>query len=246
MKLDLLKRVLAARAEGKPVATVTCLATGLQSLVDETAQHGGFALGPGQLAEVRMWLRDDRSGILVDEDDEDSRLFVQSHSPEPRLLIVGAVHIAQALAPMAVLAGYGVTIIDPRGAFATADRFPGVTLSTDWPDEALARLKPDARTAVVTLTHDPKLDDPALRVALTSPCFYVGALGSRRTHAKRLERLRQPADAGALQPAPLGEAEVARIHAPVGLAIAAVSPAEIAVSILAQITAVRRRAAVGV
>src|SRR4029450_3272275 len=134
--------------------------------------------------------------------------------PPVRLVVVGAVHVAQALVPMAVTLGFAVTVVDPRRAFATPERFPGVSLSFDWPDEAMAALALDARTAVVTLTHDPKLDDPALDVALRSPCFYIGALGSRRTHAKRVARL-----------AELGHAEAAmgRIHAPVGLNIAAVT-----------------------
>jgi xanthine dehydrogenase accessory factor len=137
------------------------------------------------------------------------------------------VHIAQSLVPMAAIAGYAVTVVDPRGAFATDARFPGVTLATDWPDDALTALDPDRRTAIVTLTHDPKLDDPALHVALRSPAFYIGALGSRRTHARRVERLRE---------AGFNDKEIGRIHAPIGLDIGAVSPAEISISILGQIT----------
>ncbi|WP_448205075.1 XdhC family protein [Azospirillum sp. sgz302134] len=233
MKQDLLGRLLAAKAVRVPVALVTDLNTGLQSLVYEDAVHGGFGLEEDVLAEVRERLREDRSGLITDpEDDEGRRLFVQAHNPPVRLLIIGAVHIAQALAPVAALTGYDVTVIDPRGAFATEERFPDVTLCDLWPDEALTELAIDNRTAVVTLTHDPKLDDPALLVALRSPAFYVGSLGSKRTHAKRLERLREQG---------VTEAEIARIHAPVGLDIGAVTPAEIAVSIMAQITAVRRR-----
>ena len=145
------------------------------------------------------------------------------------MIVVGAVHIAQSLVPMAALAGYDVTVVDPRRAFATDARFPGVTLSTDWPDDALTALDPDRRTAVVTLTHDPKLDDPALAVALRSTAFYIGALGSRRTHARRVERLRE---------AGFNDKDIARIHAPIGLDIGAVSPAEISISILGQITEV--------
>ncbi len=151
-------------------------------------------------------------------------------------MIVGAVHIAQSLAPMAAMAGFDVTVVDPRRAFATADRFPGVKLRHDWPDEAMAELVPDVRTAVVTLTHDPKLDDPALIAALRAPVFYIGALGSRKTHAGRLKRL---AEAG------FGEADFARIHGPAGLDIGAKSPAEIAVSVLAQLTAARRNRPTG-
>lgn len=232
MKRDILDRLLAAKTAGRPVALVTDLGSGLQTLVFEDAVHGGFALADERLEEVRRHLRQDRSGIIGDLQDEDGeRLFVQIHNPPVRLLIVGAVHIAQALAPIAARTGYAVTVVDPRGAFATAERFPGVALDNRWPDEALAALKPDARTAVVTLTHDPKLDDPALIAALRSPAFYVGALGSKRTHAQRLDRLR---DEG------LSEAEVKRIRGPVGMSIGAVTPAEIAISIVAQITCVRR------
>ena len=150
------------------------------------------------------------------------------------LVVVGAVHIAQALLPMARACGYDPMLIDPRGAFGSAERFPGETILEDWPDEALAALAPDARMAVVTLTHDPTLDDPALRIALRSPAFYVGCLGSTRTHAKRLERLRAEG---------FTEAELARIHAPVGLDIGAKSPAEIALSVMAQVTRVLRKGA---
>jgi xanthine dehydrogenase accessory factor len=143
------------------------------------------------------------------------------------MIVVGAVHIAQPLAAMAALAEYAVTIVDPRQAFATQERFPGVALVGDWPDAALRALAPDARTAVVALTHDPKLDDPALAAALRSPAFYVGALGSRKTHAARIERMRAHG---------FSDAELTRIHAPVGLDLGARSPAEIAVSILAEVT----------
>jgi xanthine dehydrogenase accessory factor len=146
--------------------------------------------------------------------------------------VIGAVHIAQPLVQMLSLADYRAIVIDPRQSFATAARFPGLELSTEWPDEALERLKPDHRSAVVTLTHDPKLDDPALAVALRSECFYIGALGSRRTHGRRCERLK---DMG------FTDADLARIHGPIGLSIGAVSPAEIAVSILAQMTQLLRQ-----
>ena len=151
--------------------------------------------------------------------------------PRQRLLIVGAVHIAQTLAPMAKAAGFEVLVIDPRGAFASAERFPGIPMSDEWPDEALARLGLDAATALVALSHDPKLDDPALELALPSAAFYIGALGSRRTHEKRLERLRA---AGV-------DAFVGRIHSPIGLDLGGRSPAEIAVSILAELIQVRYR-----
>jgi xanthine dehydrogenase accessory factor len=176
---------------------------------------------------VAARLRSDKSGM---EDDS----FVAIHNPALRLIVVGAVHIAQALLPMARLAGYDPTLIDPRDAFGSAQRFPGETILHDWPDEAMAALRPDARTAVVTLTHDTKLDDPAILAALGSGCFYLGCLGSSRTHAKRLDRLRA---------AGVPEDQIARIHAPVGLDIGAKTPAEIAVSVLAQITQVLRRGA---
>ena len=153
-------------------------------------------------------------------------------NPPLRLIVVGAVHIAQALVPMASLTGYDVTVVDPRRAFASDARFPGVAVRQDWPDEALEELRPDARAAVITLTHDPKLDDPALDVALRSDAFYIAALGSKRTHAARLERL-----------AGLGHdaATLGRIFGPAGLPIGAVSPAEIALSIMAEMTQVLRR-----
>jgi xanthine dehydrogenase accessory factor len=231
MKTALLNRLLADRAANIPVVLVTELGSGHQAIVhDDGAASGELALDEASLAEVRRALRSDESGIL---EAGGGTLFAQVHNPPPRLLLVGAVHISQALAPMAAMAGYGVSVIDPRRAFATDDRFPGIAMRGDWPDEAMAALKPDRRTAVVTLTHDPKLDDPALQAALRSPAFYIGALGSRKTHGARLERL---ATAG------FTPTEVARIHGPVGLSIGALSPAEIAVSVLAQITAVRRGA----
>jgi len=231
MKRALLDILLAERAAKHPVALVTEIPGGAQALVTEDTLEGDLALDEAALAEIRPMLRRDKSGMI---EVGSRRLFVQSNSPPPRLLIVGAVHIAQALAPMASLAGYGVTVIDPRRAFATDSRFPGIDMRGDWPDEAMAELAPDRRTAVVTLTHDPKLDDPALQTALRSPAFYIGALGSKKTHAARQGRLVR---------AGFSPEEIARINGPVGLSIGALSPAEIAVSILAQITAVRRAAA---
>ncbi len=171
-------------------------------------------------------LRMDRSGF-----EEDGQTFVAVHNPPLRLIVVGAVHITQALVPMARIAGYDPAIIDPRDAFASAARFPGETILTDWPDEAVARLGLDARTAVVLLTHDPKLDDPALQSALQAGVFYIGALGSTRTHAKRVERMKA---------AGFTQSQIDRIHGPVGLDIGAADPSEIAVAILAQMTAVLR------
>lgn len=183
-------------------------------------------LSPGEDAAADARFRSDRSGM-----EEDGR-FLAIHNPPLRLIVVGAVHIAQPLLTMARLCGYDPTLIDPREAFGSSARFPGETILPDWPDEALAALAPDARTAVVTLTHDPKLDDPAIRAALASLCFYLGCLGSKKTHARRLERL---------EAAGFTADQIARIHAPVGLDIGAKSPAEIAVSILAQVTQVLRQ-----
>jgi len=230
MRRALLDRLLAERAAKHPVALVTEIPGGGQALVTEDGVEGELVLDGAALTEIRPMMSRDKSGIM---EVEGRRLFVQCHTPPPRLMIVGAVHIAQALAPMAALAGYGVTVIDPRRAFATDSRFPGIDMRGEWPDEAMTALEPDRRTAVVTLTHDPKLDDPALQTALRSPAFYIGALGSKKTHAARQGRL---ARAG------FSPEEIARVNGPVGLSIGALSPAEIAVSILAQITAVRRQA----
>ncbi|MGE3231634.1 MAG: XdhC family protein [Hyphomicrobium sp.] len=228
MKAALLGRLVADRAARRPAALVTDLDSGIQALIHEDGVAGALALDDAALAAGRAALAADRSGLLPLSG---RRLFLQAVVPSPRLILVGAVHIAQALAPMAALAGYGVTVVDPRRSFATDARFPAFELTTEWPDEALARLAPDARTAIVTLTHDPKLDDAALGIALNSPAFYIGSLGSRKTHAARLKRLTE---------AGFNDAALARIHGPVGIAIGALSPAEIALSVLAQITAVRR------
>ena len=224
MKRAILQALRAARADKRPVALVTNLQTGRQALLDGDEVTGELTLGGVVLSRVERALAEDRSGTI-----EDTSLFVQVFNPPLRMIVVGAVHIAQALVPMAALAGYDVTVVDPRRAWATDARFPDVAPVTDWPDEALEALAPDRRTAVVMLTHDPKLDDPALAVALRSPAFYVGALGSTRTHAKRLDRLRETG---------LEDAQLARIHGPIGLAIGAKSPAEIALAILAQATQV--------
>ncbi len=224
MKAALLNALQAARAAKTPVALVTALGDGTQALVFHDRVEG--TLADAVVAETRRRLRDNAGGTVEHGDD---RYFVDCHNPPLRIVVVGAVHISQTLVPMAAIAGYEVIVIDPRASFATAERFPNVQLVDDWPDEAMQALAPDSRTAVVTLTHDPKLDDPALDVALKSDAFYIACLGSRRTHARRLERLRE-----------LGfdEATLARIHGPAGLPIGAVSPAEIALSILAELTAV--------
>jgi xanthine dehydrogenase accessory factor len=228
MKLALLEKAVAASRAGRPAALATNLKNGMQILIEGVDIEGNLKLDSDGIAAVRVALAADRCDIF---DSSDGQVFVEVFNPPLKLVIVGAVHIAQPLARMAALAGYAVTLVDPRTAFATAERFPGVELSTAWPDEALAKLKPDRRSAVVTLTHDPKLDDPALVAALRSSAFYIGSLGSKKTHAARLARL-----------VALGfkDADLARINGPVGLDIGAVSPAEIAVSILAQITATLR------
>jgi xanthine dehydrogenase accessory factor len=231
MKRDTLQSLLAARRAKVPSALVTAIASGAQCIVQDGKAKGELALEPAQVARVEEAIAADRSGVLSGKDEG---LFVQVLNPPLRMIVVGAVHIAQALAPMAQLAGYDVTIVDPRRAFAADARFPAVALRSDWPDDALRALAPDRRTAVIALTHDPKLDDPALGVALKSPAFYIGALGSSRTHARRLERLAHHG---------LSHADLARIHGPIGLAIGAKTPAEIAISILAQMTQALRGAA---
>ncbi len=214
MPVEVLEDLVAARARAEPVAYVTDLQDGGSRLVARAAYPDRFRL--------------DRSGVEPDE-----RTFVAVHNPPLRMIVVGAVHIAQALVPMARACGFAPVLIDPRAAFGSADRFPGETILDDWPDEAMAALKPDTRTAVVTLTHDPKLDDPAIMAALRSDIFYLGCLGSTRTHAKRVARL---------QEAGFSEEEIGRIHAPVGLDIGGRQPAEIAVSIMAQVIASLRQA----
>lgn len=228
MKQATLTLLNEARAQKRRACLVRHLASGAEALVVDGEAVLGEA-GPALLAEIETSHRLDRSRNV---EIEGQAVFLQIFNPPLRLALVGAVHIAQALAPIAGLAGYAVSVIDPRGAFATEARFPDVTLLDDWPDEAMEAFAPDRRSAVVTLTHDPKLDDPALDVALRSEAFYIAALGSRRTHAGRIERLKA-----------LGhdDAAIARIHGPAGLDIGAVSPAEIAVSVMAEMTAALRR-----
>jgi xanthine dehydrogenase accessory factor len=214
-------------ADKRPVTLGSDLEEGSEELVDGgEAVAGTLMLSAVALHAVETAIRHDRSGRLAEPNDH---LFVQVFNTPLRLILVGAVHIAQALAPMAEIAGYDVTIVDPRRAFASDSRFPSVTLRSDWPDEAMRDLAPDHRTAVVTLTHDPKLDDPALQAALDSDAFYIGALGSTRTHARRLERL---AEAG------VPDDKLRRIHGPLGLPLGGRSPAEIAIATLAQMTQV--------
>ncbi len=211
----LLADLAAARAAPRAVAIATNPTTWERRL-----------LTPGADLAADARFKSDRSGM-----EEDGR-FIAIHNPPLRLIVVGAVHIAQPLLALARTCGYAPTLVDPRGAFGSQDRFPGETILDDWPDEALAQLQPDARTAIVTLTHDPKLDDPAIRFALASPAFYLGCLGSTRTHAKRVDRL----TAAGFTPA-----QIAKVHAPVGLDIGARTPAEIAISVMAQITETLRK-----
>lgn len=225
MKRDTLKALIAARATGKGVVLATRLDTGEARLVDTKAE------GALSAAARTAAARDQSATVEIDG----AIWFLNVFNAPPKLYIVGAVHIAQPLSRMAALSAFDVTVIDPRTAFATNERFPNLHLITAWPDEALADLPLDARTAVVTLTHDPKLDDPALIAALKSDAFYVGALGSKKTHAARVARLK---DAG------FDDAAIARIHGPVGLDIGAVSPAEIAISIMGQIISRLRAGAV--
>jgi len=220
LRLDLLSALNAERAARRAAILVTDMASGAQRLV----KAADISTDP--LKELlEKHLRSGKSGM---EETGGARVFLTVHVPPPRLVITGAVHISQALAPMARLLGYDVTIVDPRTAFATVERFPEVKVIAEWPDVALPPLGIDRYTAFVALTHDPKIDDPALLHAFSRNCFYIGALGSKKTHARRVARLKEQ---GA------NDADVARIHAPIGLAIGAVSPAEIAVAIMAEITA---------
>lgn len=223
MQLATLAELNAERAARRPAILVTDVASGEQRLVKAAA----IAADPLS-TELSTHLRMGKSGMV---EVGGVRLFLNVYAPTARLVIIGAVHISQALAPIAKSLGYDVTVIDPRTAFASPERFPDVPLIAEWPDVALPPLNVDHYTAFVALTHDPKIDDPALLHAFARDCFYIGALGSRKTHAKRGDRLRAQ---GA------SDADIARIHAPIGLAIGAVSPSEIAVSIMAQITATLR------
>lgn len=223
MKTELLNRLLLDQKAKRQVALLTHMESGSQSLVYPDEVHGDLAVDAALQTATMDAFRDDRSHI---EATPDGDVFIEVFNPSLRMVVVGAVHIAQPLARMAALAGWDVTIVDPRGSFASEDRFPGVQLINEWPDEALEGLDLDRRTAVVTLTHDPKIDDPALHVAIRSDAFYIGSLGSRKTHAARLKRLKE---------ADFTDDEMGRIKGPVGLSLGAVSPSEIAVSILAEV-----------
>jgi xanthine dehydrogenase accessory factor len=219
MKLDILTVLNAERAARRAAIVISNVETGKQRFV----KAGEIGRDPLRAA-LAEHLRTGKSGMA---ETAEGRVFLTVYVPAPQLVITGAVHISQALAPIGKLLGYDVTIVDPRTAFASAERFPDVKVIAEWPDEALPRLNVDRYTAFVALTHDPKIDDPALRHALARDCFYIGALGSRKTHARRVERLKAQG---------LSVADIARIHAPIGLDIGAVSPAEIAVAIMAQVT----------
>lgn len=223
MKTELLNRLLEDQKAKRQVALLTHMENGAQSLVYPDETHGELEIDSALQSAALDAFRDDRSHI---ETTPDGEVFIQVFNPSLRMVVIGAVHIAQPLARMAALSGWDVTIVDPRGSFASTDRFPGVQLINEWPDEAMTDLDLDRRTAVVTLTHDPKIDDPALHVAIRSDAFYIGSLGSRKTHAARLKRLKA---------ADFADDEMARINGPVGLSLGAVSPSEIAVSILAEV-----------
>jgi xanthine dehydrogenase accessory factor len=228
MKQETLDRLLEAREVKRPAAHLRWLKGAREALVVDGEVVLGEVPAPVMDAVADAFRRD--KGVTLQTDD--GPLFIQVFNPPLRLMVVGAVHIAQALAPIASLVGYDVTVIDPRRAFASDARFPGVVIRQDWPDDVLEELRPDARTAVVTLTHDPKIDDPALDAALRSAAFYIAALGSKRTHAARRERL-----------AALGHdaAAIDRIHGPAGLPLGAVSPAEIAIAVMAEMTLALRQ-----
>jgi len=228
MRLDILKALNAERAARRAAVVVTNQESGAQRLVTQDKVAGDPLK---DLLEAH--LRSGKSGV---EETPEGKVFLTVHVPPTRLVITGAVHISQALAPIAALLGYDVTIVDPRTAFASVERFPDVKVIAEWPDKALPPLGVDRYTAFVALTHDPKIDDPALTHALERDCFYIGALGSKKTHARRLERLKGQ---GAT------DAQLARIHAPIGLAIGAVSPPEIAVAIMGEITSRLRLTAEG-
>jgi xanthine dehydrogenase accessory factor len=223
VKLATLTELNAERAARRAAIVVTDTSDGTQRLV-KAADIAGDPLAVDLAKQLRMG----KSGVV---EVDGRKLFLNVYAPTARLVIVGAVHISQALAPLARSLDYDVTVIDPRTAFASPERFPDVPLIAEWPDVALPPLNIDRYTAFVALTHDPKIDDPALLHAFARDCFYIGALGSRKTHAKRGDRLKAQ---GAT------DADIAKIHAPIGLAIGAVSPSEIAVSIMAEITATLR------
>jgi xanthine dehydrogenase accessory factor len=229
MKAETIAKLKDARAKRRAVTLATRLSDAAEALVFLDTAEGALASDAAVVSAARRAMDIGRSETV---DVGGQKVFLNVYVPPARLIIVGAVHIAQTLAPMATMIDFDVTVVDPRGAWATANRFPNVKVVQDWADEAFQQMGLDAATAVVTLTHDPKLDDPALEAALRSDVFYVGALGSKRTHAKRKERLME---------AGITEEQFSRIHGPIGLNIGAKSPAEIAISILGQMIEVRAR-----
>lgn len=224
MKTETLELILAAKSSKIPTALLTELESGDQCLFQEGKTDGALAIPDELLPHIMKALARDKS---ASHEIGDKRYFIQVFNPPKRMIIIGAVHISQALAPIAEIAGFDVTIIDPRTAWASPERFPGITINTEWPDDAIIDMNIDSRTAIVALTHDPKLDDPALEHAIRSKAFYVGALGSKKTHAKRVSRL---------MGVNFNRDEIDRIDAPIGMDIGALSPAEIAISIMAKIT----------
>ena len=229
MQTALLAEILEARSAGRAAVVITRLEPLEHALYFADGTPPANNLAARYQREAELALRSDRN-VLIESDQ--GRVFIQAYNPPLRVIIVGAVHIAQFTAPIAAQLGYQITIIDARRAFANEQRFPNTHIITEWPDRAMPKLQIDHRTAVVALTHDPKLDDPALSIALRSDAFYIGALGSRRTHAARLERLREHG---------FSDMELRRIRGPIGLDIGAASPAEIAIAIMAEITQTLRR-----
>jgi len=226
LRLDILKQLNVERAARRSAIVVTNQDTGAQRLI-----LGKDAASDPLRSLLEKHLRSGKSGM--EEETPEGKVFLTVHVPSPKLVITGAVHISQALAPMGKLLGYDVTIVDPRTAFATQERFPDVKVVAEWPDVALPPIGIDRYTAFVALTHDPKIDDPGLDAALKSDCFYIGALGSRKTHARRVERLKTERG--------FNDNDIGRIHSPIGLDIGSVSPAEIAVAIIGEITAALRQ-----
>ena len=228
MKREILNRLNTAIKDKQQVALVTEIESGNQTLVFDNMESHGPTLEELVLSETEKALKNDCTTSISIKDRD---FFIHVHSPALRLFIVGAVHITKSLVQIANLAGYNITVIDPRSAFGDEERFPGVHISNAWPDEYLNSAKPDNRTALVTLTHDPKIDDPALECILAYPVFYIGSLGSNKTHRQRLERLHEKG---------FNRQQTSRIHGPIGLNIGAKSPTEIAIAIMAEITESRR------
>ena len=227
MKAELFCALEEALNKNATCAIVTDIEDGQQVLLQDSEVIGSLCMTADQLVSARKMMKEYLSGTI-----DDTNLFVRAYAPPLRMIVVGAAHIAQALVPMAQLAGFDVVVVDPRDSFVEASHLSDLRPVVDWPDDAMMALAPDNRTAVVTLTHDPKLDDPALVVALKSPAFYLGSLGSTRTHAKRLQRLKENG---------FSEKDLGRIYGPVGLNIKAKTPSEIAVAILAQVIEVWRK-----